>query len=228
MADETNPKADNIDQHQYSQRKLEAARFLREEKLLRLDALEHIKKKEGNGVKGRPFYAYDDDTGARTIGYGMNIDEEHNREWMIGKVGEEEFQNLYDGLSQISPELAELGTIYNIDIAFDEARKDLKAYDKKPYDVKKVVLDMYYNIGGGINDEDSMPKFIEAIDKNDYYQASQDLKYNNPTEGNMSLTGYYTSTGDRARENYAVLEAYPRIEETDDGLMFHFHDKYSN
>ena len=219
--------ADNINAQQYAQLKAEAAKYKQEEQALRIDALKHIKEKEGNGKKGRPFYAYDDDTGARTIGYGLNIDEPHNREWLISKVGEEEFKNLYDGITQIDPIIAEQGTIYNINIAFDEARKDLDSYDKKPYDVKKVVLDMYYNIGGGIDDEDSMPKFIEAIDKNDYYSASQELKYNNPTEGNMSLTGYYTSTGDRARENYAVLEAYPKIEKTDNGLMFHFHDKFT-
>lgn len=219
--------ADNINALQYADKKVKAQQAAQQKMITRSnlidDTYKDIKKREGDGKKGRPFLSYDDDTGARTIGNGINMDAPHNEEFLRARVSDEDYEAMYNGTKKIPEELNEQAVKYNIKLALDLAEDTIDNFHTMPYDVMLLSTDMYYNLG---DVPSKMPNFNKALNEKDYHQASLELKYHDPSKDRKRTTGYYQQTGDRARDHFKTLNAYPRIEkvEEENTLIFHFDD----
>jgi GH24 family phage-related lysozyme (muramidase) len=219
--------ADNINQHQYANKKVQAQQKAQQKIVTRGKLVEEtyrdVKKREGDGKKDRPFLAYTDDTGARTIGNGINMDAPHNEKFLRDRVTDAEYAAMYNGTMKIPESLNEEAVRYNIRLALDLAEGTINNFHDMPYDVMLLSTDMYYNLG---NVKAKMPNFNKALNEKDYHQASLELKYHNPSKDLERTTGYYQDTGDRAKEHFNTLNKYPRIEKVKERneLIFHFED----
>jgi len=228
--------ADNINQHQYADKKVKAQKaaqdkIVKDGKLIE-DTWSHVKKKEGKGKKGKDYIAYWDKVWNkkeqkhyyyRTVGHGINLDAPHNEKYMKTLVSPEQYQAIYDGEMPVSEALDEQMVRYNIKLGLDFAQRTIDNFDSMPYDVQALSTDMYYNMG---NVPKKMPNFFKALNQKDYHQASLELKYHDPSKDKEKTTGYYDQTGGRSKEHFNTLTKYPRIEKVKERneLIFHFED----
>lgn len=219
--------ADNINALQYANKKVKAQEAAKQimvdrGKLVE-DTWKDVQKREGVGKKGRPYLAYTDTKGKRTIGNGINMDAPHNEKFLRDRVSDEEYKAMYNGTMKISEALNEEAVRYNIKLALNLAENNIQQFHTMPYEVRALSTDVFYNLG---NVPKKMPKFTKALNDKDYKQASLELKYFDPSTDMNRTSGYYDDTGDRAKEHFNTLSKYPRIEkvEEENELIFHFED----
>ncbi len=93
--------------------------------------------------------------------------------------------------------ITEITELFHADlkIAIANAKKQFKSFDNYNYDIKLIIIDMSFNLGGnGIN---KFVKFRSAIEAKNYKEAAKELK--------NSL--YFKQTGRRALDHYNFLIA---------------------
>ena len=186
------------------------------------DTMKEVQWKEGTGKDGKHYYAYDDkvkdkSTGKvksiRTIGNGINMDEEHNRRFLIDLVGEDAFQDMYSGRRPIDMSVNKAAVRYNIQLSLKHAKNAVNNFDSLPYDARLVTTDMFYNVGGNLPKK--MPSFINALNRGELVEASMELKHKNPygkkdKPVDMDTTNYYDQTTGRGKYNFEILNAYKK------------------
>ena len=217
--------ADNINAQEYANRKVKAQEAEKQKMLTRSKLVEDtwndVQDREGVGKPGKPYLSYDDDTGARTIGNGINMDAPHNEKFLRDRVSDEDYEAMYNGTMKISEALNEEAVRYNIKLALNLAENTVDYFHTMPYEVMALSTDMFYNMG---DVETKMPNFTKALRNKDYRQASLELKYYDPSTDLNRKSGYYKDTGKRAKEHFNTLKKYPEIEKIpeDNTLIFHF------
>ena len=214
----------------------ERERIQKETEQLIQDTMNEVKWKEGKGKDGKDYYVYEDKVYdkakkkykyVKTIGNGINIDSrhggDHNIRFLKKLVGEDAFQDLLSGKRPISLDVNKRAVRYNIELGIKYARNAIEPFDKYDYEIRKVVTDMFFNMGGNLPNK--MPSFIEALDEGRVYDASMELKYKNPfgKKGkavDMNTTGYFDQTTGRGKLNFEVLNKFPNFIEqvTEEGV----------
>lgn len=211
-------------------------RIQKETEQLIQDTMKEVKWKEGKGKDGNDYYVYEDKVYdkakdeykyVKTIGNGINIDSrhggDHNIRFLKNLVGEDAFGELLSGKRPISLDVNKRAVRYNIELGIKYARNAIEPFDRYDYEIRKVVTDMFYNMGGNVPKK--MPSFIEALDQGRVYDASLELKHKNPfgKKGkpvDMDTTNYFDQTTGRGKLNFEVLNQFPNfIEEvTEEGV----------
>jgi len=212
---------------------------LKETQQLIDDTMSDVKWKEGKGRKGRAYFVYDDPVYdkktettklVKTIGNGINIDAKHggahNIKFLKDLVGEDAFSDMLSGARPIDLDINKRAVKYNIELGIKYARNAIKDFDSRPYDVRRVAVDMFYNVGGNLPRR--MPSFIDALDRGNYYEASMELKHKNPygKKGkavDMDTTNYFDQTTGRGKLNFEALNLYreekPKTKELSEGVV---------
>lgn len=148
--------------------------------LLPEDTERYIKDNEGYSDK-----PYRDTKGKRTIGYGFNLDDSSNQQ--LAKNLNITFDRPID-----TPTADRLFK-HKAMQAEDDVKSLDPDYDNRPPQVKKVLLDMAYNMGrtslSGFKD------FFEALNNNDYHAAAKAIQHSD----------YAKDVPIRARNNRQLL-----------------------
>ena len=120
------------------------------------------------GYKRNPYY---DSEKKLTVGIGFNIDEPSNR-------------NVFYKVTGLNPSKVttktlltdkQIDDLYRVSYnrAVSDARKFLPSYDSQPLPVKKVLVDMSFNLG--YPRLSKFTKFKDALEKRDYKRASKEM-----------------------------------------------------
>jgi GH24 family phage-related lysozyme (muramidase) len=162
---------------------------------------EFIKSHEGKPAPGQTKIAsldvYPDGRGNNTIGWG----------WNIADNGlPEDIKRYYENNKHTITQ-AHVNQLWKI--SYQKAEESCKrlfsedVFNKLSENRKKALMDAVFNMGeekihGGF------PKMVQNIKEGNFAQAANELKYRDG-EKKDKLSGYYTQTGDRARDVIRLL-----------------------
>lgn len=120
------------------------------------------------GYKKNPYY---DTEGKLTVGIGFNISEKSNREAFRRVTGLD--PRKVNSKTELNDR--QIHELYKISYnqALSDARKFLPSFDSQPLPVKKVLVDMSFNLG--YTRLSKFTKFKDALEKRDYKRASKEM-----------------------------------------------------
>ena len=157
---------------------------------------------------------YLDTEGYPTIGYGHKLS---NERYEKGHLPEE-----YKNMSWSEDEARES---FLSDYSEKESRIKAKfgeqAYNKLPDGAKNILTDLAFNMGA-TKLFDKFPGFITDMQKGEYQDAAQELRYKNPDEGNMQMSRWWDQVGGDTTELKNEVRSGNRATSTYDilsGLM---------
>jgi len=139
---------------------------------------------EGNGKQGRPFYAYDDSKGKRTVGYGSLVTDANRS--ILG-------EDVISGKTPIEPGLA--GQLMTSDYrgAIEDAIKYAGSdnWARMSANQQMRLADMSYNLG--------LTKLSDFTDMRKGLDADDDAK----VKEEMEDSDWFGQVGDRSKEHQA-------------------------
>lgn len=153
------------------------------------------KQFEGTG-RGRPFYVYNDTKGIPTIGYGINLNDKGNLQYLKNKGYN--VNNLLSGKIPIKPKDAEEFTLNKLNSLYDDFSKNYKGFSNIPEHGQHTLIDLQYNMGPQKLKEFKLMN--AAFQRGDMKTAAAELKNSD----------YYNQTKTRAQAHYNTLLNPPK------------------
>jgi GH24 family phage-related lysozyme (muramidase) len=143
--------------------------------------------------EGRRNRAYPDSRGIQTIGIGMNLEEDRNRE-RVEEAGLD-YNAVLSGEVTVDDKLIDQWFGEDLDIAISDALATLNDYWSHPEDVQIAIVDMSFQLGGP-----RLKKFINmiaALDSRppDYLKAAAEI----------ANSKYAKQTPNRAADNIQLV-----------------------
>ena len=92
-----------------------------------------------------------------------------------------------------------------------------QAYNKLPDEAKNILTDLAFNMGA-TKLFDKFPGFITDMQKGEYQDAAQELKYKNPDKGNMQMSNWWDQVGGDTTESRNEVRSGNRATSTFDIL----------
>lgn len=136
-------------------------------------------------------------TGAGSIGYGTQITDPTVQKMMRGLGFEPD--DYLSGKKKLSKADAKLLMVEGMNTAVEDAKSLYPGFEDHPLAVRKVLVDMSYNMG-----KSTLSQFTQlqkALAKGDYKQAAAEMKYSKPGV----LSPWYRQTGDRAKDHVKTM-----------------------
>jgi GH24 family phage-related lysozyme (muramidase) len=144
---------------------------------------------------------YPDSKGIPTIGHGLNLTEPRAVE-RIKALGLD-YNKILSGQQSLTQE--QIDQLFREDIVqgMTDAKQYLSNFDNQPSLVQRIITDMSFNMG--INKMNEFKGMREALLRNDYDRAAEEMKYSN-ADTKVKLTDYYKDTGRRAKSLYNAMK----------------------
>jgi len=160
---------------------------------------ECYKDKQGNPILNQKAYL-DPSKKNMAIGVGFNLDRPMAKKLIKG-MGLN-YNAVRSGKQLLTKEQIKRLFEYDADLAQDVAKKFINNYNQLPKEIKLILVDIAYNMGeGGIN---QFKKFKDAIEKNDFERASNELK-------NSKWFAQVKGRGQRSTDMLLQLATYPSM-----------------
>jgi len=137
--------------------------------------------------------AYTDSRGNLTIGYGFNLSDSSAQTKL--EAHGINYRGLLKG-GQITAAQAESLLLQEVAIATATAQEFFPSFDKHPYSVKRILVDLSYNLGPKV---ENFVKFKAAIERFDYKTASRELVNSK----------WYSQVGRRSKNHVVSLSITP-------------------
>lgn len=140
-----------------------------------------------------------------TVGIGFNLNREDADE-ILREVGlnDREINAVRKSAKALTP--AQIEQIFQINLqqTQEEAKNIFPEFETLPDDVRKVVIDMIFNLGSTRFQE--FNGFIEAVKAGDFERAADEIEFVDPNDkDNSELTPFFSQTGRRARRLQELL-----------------------
>ncbi len=154
--------------------------------------------------EGKRNWVYDDATGERlrpgdickgnrTVGVGFNLERDGARE-KIEQLGLD-YDTIYNGERPLTDEQIRVLFRDYVNRAVDDSRMYLPNFDEHPDEVKKVIVDMAFNLGyGGLS---GFKRMRQALIQGDYQRAADE----------MENSRWYYQVGNRSRELVRMMRS---------------------
>jgi GH24 family phage-related lysozyme (muramidase) len=144
---------------------------------------------------------YPDSKGIPTIGHGLNLTEPRAIE-RINDLGLD-YNRVLSGEQSLTQE--QIDQLFREDIVqgMTDAKQYLPNFDNQPPLVQRIITDMSFNMG--INKMNDFKGMRNALLRNDYDRAAEEMKYSN-ADTKVKLTDYYKDTGRRAKSLYNAMK----------------------
>ena len=149
--------------------------------------IKNIKYFEGYEPK-----TYKDSQGIPTVGYGINLNDPSNLEF-IRKNTPYKIDQVLKGKVNFSEKYADKFINNKLNNVYREAKNLHPNLDNYPAQIQNVIMDLDYNMGP--TKLAQFKKFNNALQKGNYLNAAEELKNSN----------YYNQTGRRAKTHYDTL-----------------------
>lgn len=168
------------------------------------------KKRTTKDYEGFRDKVYKDPSGKnRSVGYGINIDDESNK----GLIPDD----VIKGKRPLTKDEGEISYNAKMKQAQSAAQKTLgKKYSELDDEAREVVDDMYYNMG-----ESAAKKFKglhKALNAGDYKRAADEIQFSDAYKKDEE-TPYYKQTGNRAKDHVERMRRAAERKELGDEMV---------
>jgi len=138
---------------------------------LNLSQLASMIYRHEGGLVNKP---YRDSRGLWTIGVGFNLEDPNTNNILTQAGIRSKARDIISGNVKLSDQQLQRLFNYNLEIAFNDARRFLPNFDELPSEKKMVVVDMAFNMGYPVLSQ--FKRFQDALKNKNYDEAKKEMK----------------------------------------------------